>query len=95
MVKNKLLQFAGRGEEGYAVHSPAMVGSIFLTFKQGSYSKLEYMERGGEVVTLKLLDKHSLKHSVELMAHQHFGRMSLSLLFSQGRSISLSLRLLA
>lgn len=69
VVENKLLQFAGKGEEGYAVHSPAMVGSIFLTFKQGSYSKLEYMERGGEVVTLKYLDKHSLKHSVELMAH--------------------------
>lgn len=69
VIENKLLQFTGRGEEGYAVHSPAMVGSIFLTFKQGSYSKLEYMERGGEVVTLKLLDKHSLKHSVELMAH--------------------------
>jgi hypothetical protein len=69
VVENKLLQFTGRGEEGYVVHSPAMVGSIFLTFKQGSYSKLEYMERGGEVVTLKLLDKHSLKLSVELMAH--------------------------
>ena len=66
---NKLLGFVGKGEEGYMITSPMMVGSIFLTFKKGSYSKLEYIERGGEVVTLKYLDKHSLKLSVELMAH--------------------------
>ena len=84
VTENRLLEFTGIGEKGYQITSPVMVGSIFLTFKQGSYSKLEYMERGGEVKHLIYLDKNSLENSLELIKSPMFWRNAIKRAIEKG-----------